>query len=224
MLKSFFLLIDMKVFNVVVALLLLPILGKGQYRGQMLDVDNYRHTVSNGMGKFVFRVLSGDGKSTGTSEKYWYSWYSGNEIHSTQGGYSGRLLHGEFLAYYPTRGLKQNGIYDHGLKSGKWTFWRENGTLESVLLYRKGIAEGRFVRYDSLGHASELGKYRNGVLHGRLLRYISMDGMQVTHYNKGIVIKQKASRVSVLFSRVERWIKGKRPDAQPRAERPKRAQ
>src|ERR1700744_5503516 len=49
-----------------------------------------------------------------------YFWYSANTIHSTQGGFSGKLLNGSYTEYYPDKSLKQQGIFKAGLMMGKW--------------------------------------------------------------------------------------------------------
>src|ERR1700712_5807439 len=68
-----------------------------------------------------------------------YYWYSGNGIHSTQGGYSGRLLNGPYSEYYINKNLREQGAYQKGLKQGIWKSWNERGVLQALYTWHKGI-------------------------------------------------------------------------------------
>ena len=68
-----------------------------------------------------------------------YYWYSSNGIHSSQGGYSGKLLNGWYNAYYLNKNLKEQGIFKKGLKDGIWKNWKEDGTLSLVTRWKKGL-------------------------------------------------------------------------------------
>ncbi|HEY9000690.1 MAG TPA: hypothetical protein VIM89_05020 [Mucilaginibacter sp.] len=68
-----------------------------------------------------------------------YYWYSANDIHCTQGGYSGKLLNGTYIEYYPDKNLKEQGSFKKGLKSGVWKKWNNDGTLASVTTWKRGL-------------------------------------------------------------------------------------
>jgi hypothetical protein len=68
-----------------------------------------------------------------------YYWYSSNKIHSTQGGFSGRLLNGAYTEFYLTRNLKEQGTFDKGLKNGTWKNWDEEGKLVKTTHWKKGL-------------------------------------------------------------------------------------
>jgi hypothetical protein len=70
-----------------------------------------------------------------------YYWYSGNAIHSTQGGFSGDLLNGLYNEYYINRNLKTQGNFKRGLKDGVWKRWNEDGTLKEVANWKDGLVE-----------------------------------------------------------------------------------
>ena len=91
-----------------------------------------------------------------------YYWCSGNSIHATQGGYSGRLLNGKYAEYYPNKNLKELGAFKKGLKNGIWKSWSENGTLTQWYTWKKGIMSGRFVLLDEAGKIKQTGRCRNG--------------------------------------------------------------
>lgn len=67
-----------------------------------------------------------------------YYWYSANAIHSTQGGFSGKLLNGLYTEFYLNKNLKEQGTYKKGLKDGIWKSWNEDGTLSQAAKWRNG--------------------------------------------------------------------------------------
>lgn len=68
-----------------------------------------------------------------------YYWYNANAIQSTQGGYSGKLLNGLYTEYYLNKNLKEEGVFNKGLKTGLWKSWNEDGTLNHTARWRKGV-------------------------------------------------------------------------------------
>jgi hypothetical protein len=67
-----------------------------------------------------------------------YAWYSANQVHATQGGYSGRLLDGPYIEYYLDKNLKEEGFFKKGLKNGTWKSWNEDGTLKQTDEWKNG--------------------------------------------------------------------------------------
>jgi antitoxin component YwqK of YwqJK toxin-antitoxin module len=72
------------------------------------------------------------------SDRFYY-WYNDNSIHSSQGGFSGKLLNGLYEAYYLNHNLKEKGAFKKGLKNGIWKSWKEDGTLSQVANWKNGI-------------------------------------------------------------------------------------
>jgi len=68
-----------------------------------------------------------------------YYWYGANEIHITQGGFSGKLLNGQYTEYYPNKSLKEQGLFKKGLKNGLWKSWNTDGLLLAVSKWKNGI-------------------------------------------------------------------------------------
>ena len=68
-----------------------------------------------------------------------YYWYSANQMHSTQGGYSGQLLNGLFTEYYENKNLKDQGAFNCGLKDGLWKSWNKDGTLKKQVNWDNGV-------------------------------------------------------------------------------------
>jgi antitoxin component YwqK of YwqJK toxin-antitoxin module len=73
------------------------------------------------------------------NDRYYY-WYLNNVIHSTQGGYNGKLLNGHYVAFYPDKNLKEEGDFKRGLKDGMWKTWNRKGDLTNVTTWDEGIA------------------------------------------------------------------------------------
>lgn len=67
-----------------------------------------------------------------------YFWYYAGGIHSTQGGYSGKLLDGTYTEYYLSKGLMQQGLFKKGLKNGTWKSWNEDGSLKEAIKWKNG--------------------------------------------------------------------------------------
>jgi antitoxin component YwqK of YwqJK toxin-antitoxin module len=68
-----------------------------------------------------------------------YYWYSANLIHSTQGGYSGKLLNGQYSEFYLNKNLKVQGAFKTGLKNGVWKNWNSDGTINKVQTWKNGV-------------------------------------------------------------------------------------
>ena len=68
-----------------------------------------------------------------------YYWYEANVIHSTQGGFSGKPLNGQYIEYYPNKNLKEQGTFKKGLKNGPWKSWNEDGTLSVSSTWENGL-------------------------------------------------------------------------------------
>jgi len=72
------------------------------------------------------------------NDRYYY-WYFNKVIHSTQGGYSGTLLNGHYIAFYPDKNLKEEGNFNRGLKDGQWKTWNKKGDLTAVTNWNDGL-------------------------------------------------------------------------------------
>jgi len=115
-----------------------------------------------------------------------YYWFSGSVINSTQGGYSGKLLNGEYEDLYDNKNLKSSGAFERGLKTGVWKSWTVDGILKDQFSYHAGQKNGPYLRYDSLGKVKEKGNYHNDLLNGKV-ETVSGDITVVVYYQKGKV-------------------------------------
>jgi len=89
--------------------------------------------------QLVIAQLEPESSTISAKSNLYYFWYSANLIHETQGGYSGRLLDGQYAVFYPNKSLKEQGRFKKGLKDGVWKIWREDGTLLATSTWKHGI-------------------------------------------------------------------------------------
>src|SRR5882757_6884108 len=79
------------------------------------------------MGLYKIRIIESDKNITAEIKPVksepslepdrFYNWYSSNQIKQTQGGYSGKLLNGQYNEFYLNKSLKTQGNFDRGLKN-----------------------------------------------------------------------------------------------------------
>jgi hypothetical protein len=117
-----------------------------------------------------------------------YYWFEKGNINSSQGAYSGKVLHGQFRVYdRETKQVLESGKFRKGLKNGRWLFWNDTGLLKRSEIYNDGTLDGMTLKYDSLGKPVDTLRYNSGVL----------------------VLKKTKSDSTGLFSKVKRFFKGK---------------
>ncbi|AOM76530.1 toxin-antitoxin system YwqK family antitoxin [Pedobacter steynii] len=124
------------------------------------------------------------------TDKY-YFWFSGNKIRNTLGGYSKKLLHGDYRAFYPNKNLKELGQFYKGLKTGIWKGWNESGKLKEDYTWNFGKKNGVYHKYDALGRVIETGKYNNDVLDG-IQTILVGDSTKTLYYDKGVLTTHKS--------------------------------
>jgi antitoxin component YwqK of YwqJK toxin-antitoxin module len=138
-------------------------------------------------------VLRDNGR-TEAQNAFTYFWYGANAIQQTRGGFDGKLLHGEYKAFYLDNNLKEAGRFAKGLKTGQWKTWHAGGKLAEIIHFTKGLRNGKYESFDEQGRPVLLAHYRMGVLHGEMITY--RDGKMVNkrQYDHGedVVPKEKA--------------------------------
>lgn len=134
------------------------------------------------------------------TDKHYY-WVSSNQINSTQGGYSGKLLNGSYQEFYINKNLKESGYLDKGLKTGLWKRWNQNGNLNDDYTWSDGNKHGIYHKYDSLGNVKETGKYKNNLLTGKQWLYTA-EGVKLIRYKHGKVIERKKIKMPQFIRKV----------------------
>jgi antitoxin component YwqK of YwqJK toxin-antitoxin module len=133
-----------------------------------------------------------------------YYWFSGNVIHTTQGGYSGKLLNGKYNEYFPSKSLKEQGRFEKGLKSGIWKTWTEDGVLNQQITWKEGIKQGKFMLYDEQGIMKQSGTFVDNLLNGNILTYHGKDSIQTIKYKAGVPVIKTAPSPS-LWQKIKRF-------------------
>jgi hypothetical protein len=181
-------------------LLLLTVQGlKAQEKLTNFDIGSYRHRISYADYEVVFQAQPLGKKLKAIDSQKKYYWFANNQIQGTQGGYSGKLLHGLYTAFYLNKNLKEQGMYVHGLKEGSWKSWNEDGTLAFEINYKVGIAEGKYHVYDKTGRLIETGKNRDGKLDGLQKKFITPDSVVVLKFKAGMVLNRSKNWLKNLF-------------------------
>jgi hypothetical protein len=110
----------------------------GSAYAQKMPEINYNVRISEA-DKTIRAEINPIGSKPVAKPGLYYYWYGANIIHSTQGGYGGNLLNGQYNEYYLNKNLREQGIFKKGLKDGTWKAWNEDGTLSSTATWKNGI-------------------------------------------------------------------------------------
>ncbi|TJZ50571.1 hypothetical protein FAZ15_21355 [Sphingobacterium olei] len=171
-----------------------------------MDVmDNNKVTIhTDHQHKIIFQTKEIHKK---TSPDNTYFWYASRKIHETQGDYSGKLLHGDYLHYYPDNELAYKGQFKKGLKTGTWTEWTDDGILKKQSHWKKGQETGAYSLYDEKGNTLEMGKLKAGRRNGKVVMRLPQDStFSTTYYQEGNEISKEAYIDQNIFRRTGHYI------------------
>lgn len=132
-----------------------------------------------------------------------YTWLKNQKVLTTQGGYSGKLLHGNYESFYPNKNLKEKGKFSYGLKNGTWLYWRKDGSIKKSEYWKKGQKEKDVILYDSSGVDSLIIPYKNDQMNGKVYEVFNKHKKHVQTYKKGILKSNKIDKVQ------SKWFKRK---------------
>lgn len=134
-------------------------------------------------------VLDNPKRKMHPDENTLYFWYSNNKISFTRGGFTGKLLHGEYTEYYADGNLKTKGRYYTGIRKGKWMKWFTDGRLAEVCCFKNGLKQGSCRIYSKNGGLQSEQAYKRGVAHGKKISF-STDGKPIKKevFKRGILI------------------------------------
>ena len=118
-------------------LIFLLALGKA-YAQRPFAYDDSKITITDTGQTVQAEILPSKSDPKIQNDRY-YFWYIPNSIHSTQGGFNGQLLNGNYAAYYSDKNLKEQGAFKKGLKDGVWKTWNRKGDLTSVVNWNNGV-------------------------------------------------------------------------------------
>lgn len=126
--------------------------AKNQFSLKQYETGNFIAIEKGCRIKFKAYVID---KKIEAKEKKTYYWYFDNKIHHTKGGISGKVLHGNYEAYYPDGQLKAKGEFKDGLKQKTWKDFNEAGYLEYIVNYHDGDTAGKVEHLDANGELVE---------------------------------------------------------------------
>lgn len=160
-----------------------------------------RKIIVDGDLKFVFHV------STANPTKYVndriYYWFKSGEIHHSEGGSDGDILHGTFVKSHRDNSILEKGSFENGLKDKVWKQWYKNGTLKQVLEWKEGLKTGKTMIYDEKGQVINSGYYHKNVKHGIWVDHSMGDTL---YFDKGKELKipkeNFPKRVKTFFKRL----------------------
>ncbi|MDO5971365.1 hypothetical protein Q4Q35_16280 [Flavivirga aquimarina] len=117
-----------------------------------------------------------------------YYWYKSGGIHKSVANIGGEVLHNEYLKYYRSNQLAEQGTYNYGLKNGLWKSWYENGQLSTLEHWNNGYLDGKIANYDSSGSITLKGEYNNNLKVGTWINYKTKD---TSYYKKDLKFEEK---------------------------------
>jgi len=169
-----------------------------------LEVQYNRITINDEQG--TKQVFYAEEKEIKTKSEKIYYWYSSNKISKTEGGYSGKLLNGQYTRYYDNKNVAEKGVFKLGLKTDQWKNWTPEGILVKESQWTDGLESGDFVSYDAAGQWDKKGMLINGQLHGAIVSRTSKDSTAVQYYNQGQQISEEEYINSNLFRKSGHYI------------------
>jgi hypothetical protein len=125
---------------------------------------------------------------------YTYYWYTDNDIKQTDGGYDGKLLHGEYKSFYLNKNLKEQGMFSHGLKEGIWKTWFPNGRIHEIIHYNKSRQHGFYELYDEEGNLISKSNFKNGMQNGKKVDYKNGKVDTIVVYKNGKIVSPKPAK------------------------------
>jgi antitoxin component YwqK of YwqJK toxin-antitoxin module len=125
-----------------------------------------------------------------------YFWYKNNKLNSNFGGFTGNLLHGNFLEFDSNGNLIIKGNYYFGLKNKIWQVWDKDGKLHREEIWNKGWLKKKITYSDSLIYIE---KFKNNKLHGSQITKKNDKIIEVKKFRNGTPINEKNNPKKRLF-------------------------
>ena len=165
-------------------------------------------TKSMGDSVLTFHVKALDDDIAAEFDKRYYWFYEG-ELKSTQGHYSGKLLHGEILKFDRHQNLMAKGEFANGLKDGVWLVYNPNGIVANKTTWQHGWRVGKFEQYYMNGKLYKVVPYRKNLFHGKAYIY-SIEGeiLGTEEYKEGRLIHASIRQTATDSVQTEKGKKG----------------
>ncbi|MCH5718184.1 toxin-antitoxin system YwqK family antitoxin [Niabella hibiscisoli] len=149
--------------------------AKGQYYNGRVRIDSSDRS-------YIFQVTDDNRR---TNQGLFYYWFKSGRIHKTQGGYYGKLLHGNYKVVDRDRHLLEEGQFKKGQKTGLWRSWYTDGVLQSTRRKRFGFWNNSYAikEYDANGNTIKSGFENKDLFTGYQVN-LQGDSSVVTRYKK----------------------------------------
>lgn len=156
-------------YKLYILLLLISLNGLSQNISELALVRNIRQDNQNSVFKITDEVQ--DKKLECEQDKTYY-WFKNQLVIATKGSWSGHLLHGMYESFYDNKQLSSQGVFQFGLKHGKWLYWNAKGIIIHTEDWNRGLKIGEEKLY------SEQGICTRTILHkSRILQHINKDSI-----------------------------------------------
>jgi hypothetical protein len=159
--------------------------------------------------------ISTENKQIKTKVNNIYYWYAANHVFNNQGGYSGKLLIGEYRVFGKKGELLTFGNFKNGLKHGDWKYWNYNGQILKQESWRKGELNGTICEYTPEGKLYKRTSYRHGLKNGKE-ELFKADTVLVKKYKNGEIQIPKIKETNK-----KETLKEKKPQPRPNSDKVK---
>lgn len=161
------------------------------------NTSAYTVSINSGDTTRSFQV-QGIAEEPKLKDEVTYTWYKSNKLFTSQGGYSGQLLHGKYEEFVAKR-LILKGTYENGMRVGEWKSWNKKGDLKSTVTYKKGLRNGDYKLYQPAGQLKEYGNLKNGKRSGKIVFVHPNDSLLAIKYQAGIPQDTVSAKTLGLF-------------------------
>jgi hypothetical protein len=143
--------IEVKRINYLLTMLMCLSLHLSNAQGISKDL-HLKRSVRQENQTYQFKALESTPDNTiSHDQKKFYYWFKSQAVVCTQGASSGQLLHGLFESFYDNKQLSSRGVFNKGLKHGKWIYWNLDGIIIRTESWDYGVKSGDEIHYNQLG-------------------------------------------------------------------------
>ncbi|GEM68742.1 hypothetical protein SMI01S_23480 [Sphingobacterium mizutaii NBRC 14946 = DSM 11724] len=171
---------------------------------KLLDIKN-RITINHDERRLESFYIT-DEKTIVRSEKFYY-WYQSRKVQRTQGGFSGKLLHGSYQEFSGNKQLLKQGFYRKGLPHGEWKYWSDSQHLLKEEHWSKGNLNGLVSLYNENGVLSRKGPMKDAQWNGKIqVLDTVVNDYQWKYYREGIEISAEEYIDKNIFRRTANFF------------------
>jgi antitoxin component YwqK of YwqJK toxin-antitoxin module len=109
-------------------------------KGTVQEESFYRNGEKDSTSKWYDtkgNIIAEYNYKAGAFDGWQHTWYA-NDVLKSEQFYIDNVADGEFKLFFSNGQLKENGVYQNGLKVGKWTVYDEKGKIIRETRFKKG--------------------------------------------------------------------------------------